>query len=213
MTTVPKWTILIATLGQRRTKFEHLMMELLPQVDKVNGLVTVHAFWNNGERPLSYVRQDLLESAESEYVSFVDDDDGIPDYFVSKVLPLLDGVDYIGWMMQCYASSVKLNPTEHSLKHNRWWSDSVGYYRDLSHLNPIKREIALLVNYKNTSPPEDASWVEQMRGKVNTEHFIDDIMYYYYSTSDSTWRGGDSINRQQTFQRANINNSNFKWIE
>lgn len=186
-----KWEILIATLGQRGDRFMRLLSNLLPQVEAAAGAVHVTALWNNGERPLSHVRQSLVDHAVGEYVSFVDDDDELPDYYVSRVLPLLDGVDYVGWRMQCIMDGIPLKPTFHSLEHKTWYEDGAAYYRDVSHLNPVRLELARLADYTRGDPPEDVSWADQMRGTLTTEHFIDDVMYIYHSsTSDSTWRHG-----------------------
>lgn len=185
------WTILVATLGQRADRLQRLLDGLLPQVDAAGGQVTVTALVNHGERPLGEVRHALLRDATSTYVSFVDDDDEVPDYFVAEVLARLDGqVDYVGWQLQCYVDGTALKPTYHSLRYDHWWDDAVGYYRDVSHLNPIRTELARVGDFRRGDPPEDVAWVDQLRGHVRTEHYIDRIMYHYRSSSgDSTWRG------------------------
>jgi hypothetical protein len=206
-----KWTILVATLGQRGDRFTQLMNWLLPQVEQACGAVHVTALWNNGERPLGHVRQDLIESTSSEYVSFFDDDDKVPDYFVSEILPLLDGVDYVGWRMQCVMNGVPLKPTFHSLRYGRWYDDDHGYYRDLSHLNPIRREHALRVDYRTVGKPEDVAWVDRLRalGIVKTEHYTDRVMYFYHANSnDSTWRG---VTTRGTYTRPEIDSPYFTY--
>lgn len=187
----PKWNILIATLGQRKDKFKRLIDILMPQVDKYDGEVIVTALWNNGEHSLSHVRQSLMESSRGEYTSFIDDDDILPHYFVDEVMERLDGVDYIGWRMQAYSDGYPLKPTFHSLRYDHWWDDANGYYRDISHLNPVRRQLALQADFRRTTPPEDVAWCDQMRGLVLTEHYIDRVMYEYYASStDSTWAPG-----------------------
>lgn len=187
----PTWTILVATIGQRANRFERLLNQLMPQVDRHSGAVIVSALWNNGERPLAEVRQDLLDHAQSEYISFVDDDDVLPNYFVDEVVKRLDGVDYVGWRMQCYYNGVTLKPTFHSLRYDHWWDDEIGYYRDVSHLNPVRTALAKQVSFRVGTPPEDVSWADRMRGLLVTEHYVDQIMYHYHSSSaDSTWHPG-----------------------
>jgi glycosyltransferase involved in cell wall biosynthesis len=182
---------LIATLGQRNDRFLELLAGLLPQVERAAGAVTVTALWNNGERPLAEVRQALVDHADGEYISFVDDDDQLPPYYVSAVLPLLDGVDYVGWRMQCIQDGVYLKPTFHSLRYSTWSDDDAGYYRDVSHLNPVRAELARRADYRRGEPPEDVSWADQMRGSLKTEHYIEHVMYVYRATGrDSTWQRG-----------------------
>lgn len=187
----PVWTILIATIGRREARFTELLEQLMPQVLAHSGQVTVSALWNNGERPLAEVRQDLVQGANSRYVSFVDDDDQLPEYYVDEVVKRLDGVDYVGWQMQCYVDGVPLKPTYHSLRYGRWSDDQLGFYRDVSHLNPVLTSIAKCVDYRDGDPPEDVAWADRMRGRLVTEHYIDRVMYHYRSSgADSTWQPG-----------------------
>lgn len=183
--TEPAWTILIATLGRRSAQLERLLDGLLPQVEKAAGTVTVEALWNNAERPVGQVRQDLLEHATSRYVSFVDDDDQVPARYVSRILPLLDGVDYIGFKV-AIPDGQFAGIARHSLKCGGWGEDQAGYYRHVSHLNPVRRELALRVSFagQHEHYGEDYAWAHQMRPHVQTERFIDDVLYYYSPTGE-----------------------------
>jgi hypothetical protein len=207
--TDPDWTVLIATLGQRTSRFTQLLRTLLPQVDAYDGRVTVTALFNHGERPLGHVRQALLDGATSRYVSFVDDDDELPGYYVDEVLPLLDGVDYVGWQLQCYVDGVAQKPTFHSLRYRRWYEDRKGYYRDVSHLNPIRTELARRADFRHGEPPEDVSWVDQVRPHVKTEHYVDKVMYHYRSSArDSTWHPSTRLRRKK-FTRPHVSSPYF----
>ncbi len=130
-------------------------------------------------------RQRMIDDAQGEYVNFVDDDDLIPANYVARILPLLDGVDYIGFQVQTYIDVVKLAPTYHSLRYDRWWQDNKGAYRDISHLNPIRRELAIQVRHEG-GYTHDQSWAGGMRSKgiVKSEHYVDEVMYFYYFRSN-----------------------------
>lgn len=185
----PKWTILIATLAWRQPKLQRLLGILGPQLLAYDGQVTVLALRNNAERPIGDVRQDLLEAATADYTCFIDDDDTVPGYYVSRVVPLLDGVDYIGWRVQAYENGCQLKPTFHSLRYDRWHDDQAGYYRDISHLNPVRRELTAGTSFTK-GWPEDRDWVAQMRGRLRTEHFIGDCMYHYWHDPADTVQAG-----------------------
>jgi hypothetical protein len=174
---------------------------LAPQLDEHVGAVELIAYRNHGELPLAEIRQRLVDESSATYVSFIDDDDTVPYYFVNEVMSGIadyatdHGVspDYVGWQMQTYSDGTPLKPTFHSLRYDHWWDDLVGYYRDISHLNPIRRALLTKngVDFRKTEPPEDVAWADQLRGKVHTEVYIDRVMYHYHSsTSDSTWRPG-----------------------
>jgi hypothetical protein len=123
-----------------------LLKVLLPQVEEQKGQVRVLAYWNNFEKPLSVIRQSLVEEATGDYINFIDDDDMVPSYYVDLVTENL-GKDYVGWRMQAYMNDEPLKPTFHSIKYPQWSEDDDGYYRNVSHLNPIKRDIAKQVSF------------------------------------------------------------------
>lgn len=180
---MPKLSLLIATVPTRNDKFETLCELLSPQLTED---VEVLVYWDNFEASLGAKRQTLLEAATGDYVCFIDDDDTVPSFYISKILPLLDGVDYIGWKQQLWHNGEKMKPTLHSLAY-KVSEDENGWYRDISHLNPMKRELALKGRFDRTSP-EDNDWSNQLRGIPKTEHFIDEIMYHYnHSTEGSLW--------------------------
>jgi len=230
--TVPLWTILIPTIGRRAAKFRRLAIELLAQAEPRLGDVRVLAYYNNGERPLAHVRQALLQGADSTYVSFVDDDDWVPNDYVGQVRAAIlghatqarvdwriqqysDGLpDYVAWRMQHYSDGVPSKPTYHSLTYGGWHDDQLGYYRDISHLNPIRRDLALQVDFRDCDPPEDVSWAIALRklGVVKTEARIPDehVMYHYYASGDSTWMPG-KVQPEPGLRRPKIEHPLFDW--
>jgi hypothetical protein len=134
----------------------------------------------------------------------------VPDYFVDEVCARLGDVDYVGWQMQCYSDGVSLKPTYHSLRYSCWYDDDAGYYRDVSHLNPIRLQLARCVSYRGLVPPEDVSWATQMRPHVKTEAYVDRVMYHYHASSgDSTWRPGTVSVRDSA--RYNVLHANFSY--
>lgn len=210
---MPSWNILIATLGQRRARFERLLAHLLPQTEPYDGDVTVTALFNNGELgDIGELRDRLLWSARSDYVSFIDDDDEVPPYFVSRVMEALaDEPDYVGWRMQCYVNGHKMKPTYHSMMYDGWSEDAHGYYRCVSHLNPIRTDIARRGDFR-TALPEDITWASQVDKYVRHERFIPDVMYYYHSsTVDTTWRPGSIIT--PVYDRLEVDHPNFRYYE
>lgn len=149
-------------------------------------------YLDNFERSRAQGRQLLIDRARSKYVSFVDDDDRVSRSYVSTILPLLDGVDYIGFRVQTRWDGQKLKPTFHSIRYASWWEDDEGYYRHISHLNPIRRSLALKVPFTDDEWCEDVEWASAMAesGLVKTEYFVPKVMYFYdYNTLRSLARG------------------------
>ena len=204
------WTILIATLGRRAGKLQTLLDALMPQVNAACGQVSVVTLRNHGERPLGRVRQDLLESATTDYVCFIDDDDMVPDYYVRRVLQELRySPDYVGWRMQCILNGAVMPPTLHSLRYSQWYEDGMGYYRDISHLNPVRR-LATVGTSFCAGWPEDRAWVDQMRGRLVTERYIDDCMYFYRANSYDTVQDQKPEFHSGTYP-VEVHSPNFTW--
>jgi hypothetical protein len=161
------------------------MRLLLPQVDKYKGQIEVLIFWNDCKHTIGYYRQKMMEDARGEYISHIDDDDLIPKDFCDTIFPLLDGVDYIGFRVELNHKSLRFLPVYHSLQYDRWIEDDTGYYRGVTHINPIKTEIALKGVFPEVENGEDYQWtVEVHKYMANTpreftEHFIDRPMYIY----------------------------------
>lgn len=171
------WSICIATVPARKKQLAELMSVLLPQVEKFKD-VEILIFFNNFEWSLGYLRQAMIEEAHGEYVSHVDDDDMVPDDYVDAIRPLLDGTDYIGFKVKFIDNGKHMNPVYHSLKYSHWSQDDKGYYRGITHLNPLKRTLALEAGFPvERMTGEDEKWAAKV--KAQTEHFIDRDMYEY----------------------------------
>lgn len=188
-----KLSILIATLGRRHKQFRTLLSELMPQIEKYTGQIEVIALHNNGELTIGEYRQALLEAAQGEYVCFVDDDDKLPDYYCKEIMKAIKRKpDYIGFKVKLTNNDIERPTAFHSLQFPGWYQDVNGYYRGVTHLNPIKRELALRGNFTQlTGAGEDEGWAVQVRPFVKTEEYIDKFMYFYrHDTEDSHFGSG-----------------------
>lgn len=185
-----KLSILIPSVVDRPQLLKRLLERLEPQL---NDQVEVVVFWNNYERQLGQLRQELLEDAKGEYICFIDDDDLVSEDYVSSILPKLDGVDYIGFMVDFYSNGALVGkPVIHSLSCSGWYDDATGFYRRVVHTNPVKKDLALLYanyadsDYKN-SQPEDVMYARNMDRHVRTENFIPKPLHIYMQTDNHTW--------------------------
>lgn len=203
------WSILICTMPHRRKLLKRLLDALLPQLKPD---MEVLALCNNGEKTLGEFRGKLMHAAQGKYLSFIDDDDLVPKGYVKTIYPLLDGVDYIGFKVRFTDRGRRELPVIHSLRYRDWSQDGNGFYRDISHLNPIKRELATRVDFPSLpGNGEDHWWANQMRPLVKTEHFIDKEMYYYEHTEDSMFSGGkDKIDNSPPLV---VKHKQFRYIE
>lgn len=194
--TAPTWTVLVPTIPARATLFARLMDRVLPQLDEHEGRVTVLAWRNTGNPHLGALRDAMLHAAPGEYVSFIDDDDLVPDYYVAEIVKAIAGrPDHVGFQLE-YTTSAGGERTgreivDHSLRHGRWHRNVEGQLvRDLTHIDPIRRTLALAGQFARAKRgrAEDRMWVKQVRPRVRTEVYIDKIMYHYeWSHEGSSW--------------------------
>jgi hypothetical protein len=219
MTAAPTWSILVPTLGERRALFERLMAGLLPQLDAYAGRVRVIGWHNNGSPSLPKIRQTMVDQAETDYLSFVDDDDIVsPDYVHQIVAAIDQRPDYVGFQVQCYSDGAPTGVAHHSLAYTRWRNYPGRYERDISHLNPIRTVLARRADFTQAraGTAEDRAWAAQLRrGQVlHTQVVLPSILYHYlYSTSKSAgvgsrWRSPRGI---IPGERSLIDNPNFSW--
>jgi hypothetical protein len=194
----PTWSIMIPTLGQRRDLLKRLLDHLLPQLEPYQGRFRVTALWNNGEWRMGVIRQKLLDSVDTDYVSFIDDDDMVADWYASEVEQALSSEpDMVGWIAQCYSDGRPTYRAIHSLEYSEWSAprrakgkNAKMLYRDFSHTNVLRTAIAQLARFDVTRPgeAEDLTWVQQIRGKLARQVFVNKTMYHYYwSRTGSTW--------------------------
>lgn len=202
----PRLSILICTLERRRVKFLKLLSLLLPQLTDE---IEVIALWNSGGE-IGTLRQTLLEAAQGEYVCFIDDDDEIPDYYCEEILNAL-GEDYVGFQVQVFNDGFELKRAHHGTQFPVWDEDDKGYYRQVTHLNPVRRELALKGTFKGQMG-EDANWAKEVSPHVKTQVYIDKVMYkYYHDTRDSSFGGDEQFKLH--LERPVIDNKHFKYLE
>lgn len=193
------WTILVPTLGQREHLFLRLLGALLPQLNEHQGRVRVLAFRNNGTPPLGEVRDALVATADTDYVSFIDDDDLVPEYYVAEIVKaLVTRPDHVGFKIEYTTDGEHGEIVDHSLRWGKWGRTEEGQlYRDLTHIDPVKRDIALRGSFiARPGRAEDRVWVKRVRQHLATETYIDKIMYFYLWRRDTTaWQEPQKIRR------------------
>lgn len=215
----PTWTILVPTLGERRPLFERLMAGLLPQLDPYAGRVRVVGWFNNGSPSLPKIRQTMVLGTETDYLSFVDDDDLVAPYFVAEAVAALEArPDYVGFQVQCYSDGAPTAVAYHSLEFSRWRNMPGRYERDISHINPIRTALARKARFDQVGAgsAEDRAWAGQLRRSktLRSEVVIPRIMYHYLYSTSRTPGLGSRWQRDQKItpgERSAIDHPYFTW--
>jgi hypothetical protein len=189
----PSWTILIPTIPQREASFRRLLDVLLPQL-AAHPQVRVLAWRNVGDPPLGELRDGLVDSAGTDYVSFIDDDDLVPEFYVAEIVQALaERPDHVGFQLEYTTDQhghLGREIVEHSLKWRRWSRVDGVLCRDFTHLDPVRTEFAQRGRFAVARPrrAEDRVWVKQVRPYLGSEVYIPKIMYHYlWSQAGSSW--------------------------
>lgn len=172
-------SILIPTIFGREEKFEKLLAHLNSMITPS---VEILIEKDNKEISIGKKRQKLLTRAIGEWIVFIDDDDWVSNNYVEKILEALStNPDSVGFKIQC--SGTKGVTAACS---NRWrdWADQVDgfdYVRTPYHKVPIRRKLALQIGFNDIRFGEDYDFSKRLKEKrlIETEFFIDEILYYY----------------------------------
>lgn len=175
-----KFSIMVLTQTSRAKFLRRLLDVLDPQVEKFKGEVHVDVRMFDPSLSLGANREVMRQDSMGNWICFVDDDDLVVEDYVATIFPLLDGIDYIGFPIKIFMDSVLERTAIHSLRYPGWTTKDGIHYRDVSHLNPMRRDLAMLCPMEG-GVAEDFRWAHAMRqtGMVRNEHFIDRPMYHY----------------------------------
>ena len=200
-----KLSILICSLGERKEQLEKLLDKLLGQGKNAGidiGFIIIETYkigasnksnWepkdveiivqtDSGQQSIASKRNDLLCRAKGDYVCYIDDDDDVPDYYISEILKAIStSPDVVGIWGHFFINGIQKNNFYHSIKYDRWFEDANGYYRCPEHRNPVKRDIARKVGFNEAmrNYGEDQDYSMRLRSHLKTETYIDKPMYFY----------------------------------
>ena len=187
---VPKFklSILIPTLPVRISTYVVLLNNIRDQIKKgkFESDVEILSLMDCKSMTIGDKRNRLIEMSSGEYIVFIDDDDNVPDYYISEVLSAIkESPDCVGIRgVIKYEGDTKGKDTVfiHSLRYPQ--DEDINIYakgRPPNHLNPIKREIACTVKFPNQNWAEDIDWSSNLYFKLKTEKMIDRVMYVYFA--------------------------------
>lgn len=186
-----KLSILICNLLNRDESYGQLIAFLLEQIKDKMGDVQILIESDNGELSIGAKRNILLKRAEGEYLAFVDDDDTVSSNYVELLLEAVEsGCDCASLKGEITMNGGKPEIFEHSLKYGEWKTNPEGsgirYERYPNHLSLIKASIAKQFKYPEKNHGEDFDWSKMLHesGLLKSEHYIDEILYYYNYTSN-----------------------------
>ena len=182
------------TLRERASLRAPLVKKIQDQVTALGGLAELILFEDDRQFTTGHKRNVLLTKAGGKFVSFVDDDDDVSDWYVRDIVDTIiqhPDLDVIGmWgIIEWLNEGGRKNTFIHSLVCGDWAFSGDIYYRPPNHLNPIRAEIVRSLAYEDKTISEDFSWSTSMQrlGLLKYEVFLGGKPLYHYRCGGK-WR-------------------------
>ena len=195
---VPKLSILIATMNSRSEVKNRLVAAIRTQCERLPGWeqastkpVEIIELADDGELILGEKRNRLLDLASGEYLAFVDDDDMIADSYIEDTFAAIQGqrpdcVTFKGIITTNGRNSGEFR-FDMNYPHNIWEQDPNGVHlRCPSIWCPVKSSIAKTIRFLPVDCAEDRVWAIQLYPLLTTQAYIDKHLYFYRSSTTET---------------------------
>lgn len=177
-----KLDILIPTLPNREN-FKRRLLENLWQT----GLEDCQVLTDNREGvSIGEKRNDLLNRATADYITFIDDDDLVAPNYIELVFKAIETKpDVVGMNLIMTTDGQNAERSFHTIQCREWFDKPYIfqgkkiYFRCPNHLNPVKRELALQVGFPKISMGEDKDYSYRLLPLLKTEEWIDQPIYFY----------------------------------
>ncbi len=166
--------------------FNSLLQEFQMQIDvgKFNDMVEIVFLEDNKEMSIGAKRQKLLEMATGDWIVFFDSDDLPMAYYIRVIIDSIinnPGIDCIGINVHMTTNGKMPQRCCHRLMYPKWASKVHGwdYVRNITHFNPVLRELALQTGFKNLRFGEDQDYSDRLYPLLKKEHYIAAPLFHY----------------------------------
>lgn len=134
-------------------------------------------------------RNKLLARAKGEWIVYFDSDDFPFEYYVNEIMEVLERttepIDCIGINILMTTNNNNLQRCCHSLRYPKWQGDGKtkidgwDYVRNITHFNPVKRELALQTGFKPIRFGEDRDYSDRLYPLLKSEYYIPYPLFHY----------------------------------
>lgn len=182
--------ILIPSIPERSKRLNLLVAKLQEQIDYCNkyhkDLGDVHLIVDNSKRfldgglSIGEKRDSLLNRSFSDYICFLDDDDNVAPNYVETLLRLCnEGKDVCTFkslfMCDGYWTIIDMGLNNN----NQQATPDSEVKRNVWHVCPIKRDIAINHSFSALNHNEDWTWMENVLKDIKTEAKSNKIIHNY----------------------------------
>lgn len=183
-----KLSILIATIPSRLTTFYPRLINHLSEQIKEYDDIEILSFYDNKKRSVGAKRNALLNLAQGEFLTFVDDDDRIANDYIESIMSTIynnPGADCIVFDCETTIDGGDKHFSKYSIHYN--YGRTGDQWRGKpAHTMVWKSEIAKKHTYANKNYEEDIDWVSRACVNIKNEVRIDKILYFYDFNNTTT---------------------------
>lgn len=186
-------SILIASTVDRREMTYILVQKIKHQIysNFLFNVIEIIVEEDNKEMSIGAKRQLMIEKAKGKFVVHFDSDDMPTNDYVTKIYQaIIDNpdIDCIGINVSMTTNGKHPQKCCHSLKYPEWKTgpvDGWDYVRNITHFNPVLRELALKAGFKDIRYGEDIDYATRLYPMLKKEFYIDEPLFHYrYSSKE-----------------------------
>lgn len=167
-----------------------MFLKLKEELDRQSSGLEVEVLFEEDNKQISVgaKRQKLLLRAKGDYVAYFDSDDWPYDWYVQDILIALESKpDCVGFLIHMTTNNANPQTCCHSLQYKKWDKnvDGYDYVRNVTHFNPVRRDLALKVGFKDLRHGEDFTYSNSITRLCMKEVFLNKRLFHYrYSNSE-----------------------------
>ena len=174
-----KLSVLIPSTPERITHLARTISELERQSAQLP--IEVLVLIDNKKRSTGSKRNILIQQAQGQFITFVDDDDRIEtDYIQSLVETINENpeADCITFDVEVNISGLEKKVTKYDVKYHHS-QDAQFYYRKPNHIMCYAKRIAIMERFSDISYGEDDEWAARACKHIINQIKIPRVLYYY----------------------------------
>jgi hypothetical protein len=191
--TLPYLSILTPSIPSRIGNSLQKLIEKIDKQIKENNLekkVEHLILIDNKVRTVGRKRDNLIQSAVGQFLTFVDDDDDISNDYVLQLTNAIKenpDVDVITFKQNCYIENYPKSVVIFGLQNdNESYVPGSIFKRKPFHVCAWNKKIAQKYRVPSNNISEDIGWASQLWKEAKTEYFIDKALHAYIQSEANT---------------------------
>ncbi len=191
------FSVLIPSVPERIEKMQRLFEKIQSQITVIGADVEILVFIDNRKRTIGYKREALVQSAQGDYLAFVDDDDDVKDNYISAIVEAIKNneVDVIVFNQEVTINDGTPFLIKFGIEYdNQDCREENGKWVDITR-KPFqvcvwKSDIAKSEHFSDICRGEDWDWCVRLFTKVQTQYRINETLEVYHGVHPERYEAG-----------------------